>query len=106
MQIVSKVCKSSRESEETYTAKFESRKWISIAVVLAGILSLSCPTKFFGTNSEGPKIASEALYLIVDLYFELTREVHNEFSVRDLETRLVPRALHGKQISSADNPSV
>ena len=80
----------SKGDAEQYVAKFESRKWISIALVLSAILSST--QDYFGDKTAFSKTIT-ALHRVVGLYFDLIRTDHTALSVDALESHTIPSAL-------------
>lgn len=93
-EIVSKVrSKTDNPVEDVYTSKFESTKWICLAVALGSIFAME--KKYF-KDPKTQKIVVSALLLVVDLTFELRRTEFTTVNLAKLRKVLLPNALGAK----------
>lgn len=90
-EIVSKVRgKSDQSTEDLYSSKFESTKWICLAIALGAIFVSD--QKYF-PKPDTRKGVVTALLLVIDLTFELQRTEFTTINLLKLRNVLLPNAL-------------
>ena len=82
--------KAGGDAEESYTQHFETRKWASILLALACLLPSN---EKFIPSASFHRVVCRGLHLVLDLYFELSREDFPSSLLKKLESNLIPQAL-------------
>lgn len=78
-------------AEDTYTQHFETRKWIGILMALACLIP-SNPNIVPGPDHH--EIICRGLYLVLNLFYELSREEFSSSNLNELERKTIPEALN------------
>lgn len=83
-----------KASDDVYTSKFESSKWISLAIALFGVLLLD---QTYLKDFQTRKTVLTALLHIINLTFELRRAEYTTRNLTQLRMTIIPNALSALQ---------